>query len=377
MIGKWENKGFSLASAAEGQDKEDANAILVDPLFLKAKKGDAACAKMLWKREWNRNAVLNEERLAAALEPGKTPVFISVPGTSRQNQIPPTAVAWLSEKVGRHALYLNGDRYFMPLHNSMMKTIAKGERVFHPRVFQAMPGVFERIQKAVPNAQFFVVEDMLTTGNSAHSFQRFLAKNGLFVSGMIAMKGEYEAIVHPNLVKKIDKFFKKNGIAVDANAFCAELTGKEAQTIAFQTTAIYQNADDEHRVLLKNLFEKVADVKVNGNIQLLPETEKAAWQLSQYLEQKKQKGKEKEHGQVQIENSQTHLASKSISAILQTAAQNPAGGRSTSHLNRKAADGNYASENGVRDNKNNQQSAGNPVRKTGSGTVTFDRDGGR
>lgn len=283
MVDKWKDDGFTLATVDGGTHRGDANAILVDPLFKEAKNNNKDSAIKLWQQEWDRGAAENETRLKLALEKGKVPVFISVPGTSRKNQIPPTAAAFLAEKSGEDSRFINGDKYFLPIHTSMMKSIPKGERLFHPRVYEARHNVFKAIQEAVPNAQFFIVEDLLTTGNSAHSFQRFLEKNGFNVRGVIAMKGEYEPAVPPKLVKRIDKFFKENNIQVDAGKLCVEITGKEAQTLAFQTVAEYQKADPVHQQLFRDLFETLYEIKVNDNHRLLIKMDQLGSQLADYL----------------------------------------------------------------------------------------------
>ena len=105
MIKGWQDKGFTLASVGDGTNRGDANAILVDPLFKEAKSGNKKSAALLWRREWERGSSENITRLKLALEEGKIPVFISVPGTSKKNQIPPTAAEfWPSNRVKGHAL---------------------------------------------------------------------------------------------------------------------------------------------------------------------------------------------------------------------------------------------------------------------------------
>ena len=293
-MSQWVNHGFSLDGGHNSTDSQDANAILIDPLFKKAKNDDKEAAASLWEREWNRNAGENERRLSEATAGAQEVIFISVPGTSRKNRIPLAAAEFLALKVGNRARFINGDRAFIPVHTSMMKSISRGERIFHPRVFETTRSVFKTIRETWPNARFFVVEDLLTTGNSAHSFQRYLEKNGLNISGMIAMKGEYEPNVAPNLVKKIDKFFKQNDIPVNAEKLSRELTGKEAQTLAFQVAAQYKKADLEHQNLFRKLFETLYDIRVNDNHKALPEMNRLSADLSRYL-QSNQKRKEEQH----------------------------------------------------------------------------------
>ena len=314
-MANWVNHGFTLDGGSGASDRSDANAILIDPLFKGAKNNNKEDAEKLWQREWDKNAGQNKKRLLEATADCDTVVFISIPGTSRKNRIPLTAASHLSCIVGDKARFINGDLAFLPIHTSMMKSIPRGERVFHPRVFEAHHSVFKAIRETCPHARFFVVEDLLTTGNSAHSFQRFLEKNGLPVYGVIAMKGEYEPNVPDNLIKKIDNFFKKNDIPIDSKKLAQELTEKEAQTIAFQITAQFKNADDEHKTLFKKLFQTLYDIRVNNNHHALPEMDRLGLLLTDYLIKTKEVSHEQSHHKTNSDP--IHFPQKTVSKILE------------------------------------------------------------
>ena len=353
-MASWINHGFTLDGGSGASDRSDANAILIDPLFKGAKSNNKDDAVKLWQREWDKNAEQNKQRLLDATADCDNIVFISVPGTSRKNRIPLTAASHLSRILGEKARFINGDLAFLPLHTSMMKSIPRGERVFHPRVFEAHHSVFKAIHETCPKARFFVVEDLLTTGNSAHSFQRFLEKNGLSVYGVIAMKGEYQPNVPDNLTKKLDKFFKKNNIDIDASKLAQELTEKEAQTIAFQITAQFKNADDEHKMLFKKLFQTLYDIRVNNNHHALPEIDRLGLLLTNYLNQTKEVSHEQSHTQT---NSDTILLPQvSVSKILEKhserSADKPVTGRTTQN-------GPTAPTGRLRDNRENEGSTRN------------------
>ena len=68
--------GFSIF------DKKHKDEILVDPLFVRAKKGDARAAQELIEQYWTDQKT---EELKSILLPDRQPVFFSVPGTSRLN----------------------------------------------------------------------------------------------------------------------------------------------------------------------------------------------------------------------------------------------------------------------------------------------------
>ncbi len=361
MIKGWQDKGFTLASVGDGTNRGDANAILVDPLFKEAKSGNKKSAALLWRREWERGSSENVTRLKLALEEGKIPVFISVPGTSKKNQIPPTAAEFLAEQSGERARFINGDRYFLSIHTSMMKSIPKGERLFHPRVYEARHDVLKAIRETIPNAQFFIVEDLLTTGNSAHSFQRFLEKNGLEIGGVIAMKGEYEPSVPPKLVKRIDAFFKTNDIHADAGKLCVEITGKEAQTLAFQTVSEYQKADESHQKLLKDLFETLYEIKVNDNHSLLPKMDDLGNQLSEYILNSKKQDKTVEGKEEKNEEKfDTQNATEMPKTMLLARLKENSGRKGDQHdVERAAQNGDYAATKGIRCHESIQESSGN------------------
>ncbi len=377
MLKGFSDKGFTLASVGDGTNRSDANAILVDPLFKEAKDNNKKSAVKLWQREWDQGASENEKRLKVALEKGKVPVFISVPGTSKKNQIPPTAAEFLAEKSGEKARFINGDRYFLSIHTSMMKSILKGERLFHPRVYEAHHNVFKAIQEAIPNAQFFIVEDLLTTGNSAHSFQRFLEKKGLTISGVIAMKGEYDLFIPPNLVKRIDEFFKANDIQVDAEKLCVEITGKEAQTLVFQMASEYRKADKSHQKLFKDLFETLYEIKVNDNHALLPKMDELGQQLSDYLKNSKKKKKTDERKEEQNEEHKKELdtfntTQMSKHPLLERLEENSNRGSGQNDAERSAQNGNNATKEGVRSHADVAKSSGDcsKPKKSGTGIIS-------
>lgn len=363
-MAQWQNNGFSLDGGRGSTHHEDANAILIDPLFKQAKHNDRKSADDLWTREWNRNPEENRRRLEQATAGAERVIFISVPGTSRQNQIPLAASQFLAKRVGSNAYFVNGDAHFCVLHTQMMKSIPRGERLFYPRAFEERDGTFAKMKRAFPNARYFVVEDLLTTGNSAHSFQRFLEKNGLPISGMIAMKGEYEPNVPPNLVKKIDKFFKQNDIKIDVEKLSHELTGKEAQTLAFQVSSQFKKADDEHKQLFRKLFETLYDIRVNSRFDLLQRMDQLSHDLSTYLRKEEQiKERKDEKGREEI-NSQVPVQKISISESLE---RNSAGRVARPDTGRETGIGGGTAKAGLRDDKANEGSAGSglPEQKNG------------
>ena len=357
-MAEWQNNGFSLDGGQGSTHQEDANAILIDPLFKQAKHNDRESADALWAREWNRNPEENQKRLQQATAGAERVIFISVPGTSRQNQIPLAASQFLAKQVGSQAYFVNGDARFYVLHTQMMKSIPRGERLFYPRAFEEREGTFALMKKAFPNARYFVVEDLLTTGNSAHSFQRFLEKNGVPISGMIAMKGEYEPNVPPNLVKKIDKFFKQNNIQINAEKLSKELTGKEAQTLAFQVSSQFKKADEAHQQLFRKLFETLYEIRVNSRFELLQRMDKLSHDLSTYL-RKDEQTKERKDEQKR-EEINTQMSSEKIS-ISESLERNSAGRITRSDIGRTAGNGERAAETGIRDNKADEKSAGSTL----------------
>lgn len=240
-------------------DSAQQNMLLIDPDFLAAKDGDGAAAEKIVDK------LLTDEKfeqIRQMIDPHRPTVFISMPGTSRRNQIPPTFAKRLADKTGQH--FVNGDEHFMPLHHKMMKKLGRGERMFNPRLYKPFKeDFFARMKQAYPDAKIVVVEDIFTTGASVNSFVRLLSKNGFNAQSVIGLGGDTDISPTPKLIDKLDKKFKGAGLVVDGVRLGQELTRSEAETLI---TTSYKEPPEIFNLMQKRL-RLLYDVKVNGNFE--------------------------------------------------------------------------------------------------------------
>lgn len=276
-------------------DKKHKDEILVNPLFIKAKNGNAKAAEELITSLWTDEKTTELKNL---LDKNKEPVFISMPGTSRKNQLPIVYAKFLStltQKMGGR--YIVGDEHILSLHTSMMKSINNEDRLFSPRLYEASsPDFFTSLKEQCPNAQFILVEDILTTGASANTFRRFMEKNGIQLDQIFALKGNTELSPSTSEILKLQKMGKKCGLYqegknLDFIALGKELTSSEINTLSFHFLGQkYQFANKKIKQLMRFLLFCLYDIKVNNNLD-------AIWRLERISEliKRKEKQHEKEH----------------------------------------------------------------------------------
>ncbi len=265
--------GFSIF------DKKHKDEILVDPLFVRAKKGDARAAQELIEQYWTDQKT---EELKFILLPDRQPVFFSVPGTSRLNQVPLALARFMAKKTREHhSLYLIGDEHIASLHTSMMKSLKNGDRLMAPRLYEAYdPQFFRRINEIVPNAQLILVEDILTTGTSVNTFRRFLEHNGLHVDRIAALKGDTQISPTQAELDKLQKMAQKvhlmeDGSSIDIRKLGAELTHAEVVSLSYHYLGErYRKADKATKRLMRRQLACLYDVKVNHHYESAQKLEK-------------------------------------------------------------------------------------------------------
>ncbi len=269
-------------------DKKHKDEILVDPLFLRAKKGDAKAAEALIEKFWTEDKT---QELKSLLDKDKKTVFFSVPGTSRLNQIPVVLARFLAKKTSEYAsLYLIGDEHIASLHTSMMKSVKNGDRLMSPRLYEAYDlSFFDRLKKAVPNAQIILVEDIVTTGSSVNTFRRFLEHQGLEVDCIAAVKGDTQLSPTFAELQKLEKMAKKVGldnINFDIKELGAELTHSEVVSLSYQYLGEkYRRSAEPIRRLMRHQLGCLYQVKVNHQYEAAKKMEL----LSQLIIRREQK----------------------------------------------------------------------------------------
>ncbi len=212
--------------------KKDVDGLLNDPLFEAGKTGDVQSAERLIAERWTPEKTAE---LKAILDADRPPLFLSMPGTSHKNQIPGAFARHLQkvfedivypENLG--SLWINSDTHVVPLHNTMMKIVKRGDRIFFPRFYEEnKKAPFLKALRRV--SQFYevvLVEDALTTAASAYTYKRFLERNGIYVSTIVGMKGEANLSVNQKEIQKAESFAKDCGMTADMSFFGRELPQK-------------------------------------------------------------------------------------------------------------------------------------------------------
>lgn len=228
-------------------DKRDKDELLVTDDFLKGKQNDAAAAKRLIDMLCSKDFF---ERALARFDTSKPLIFLTIPSTSHQNQVPialaQSFVKYAAEK-GLRAHYVVADEYINTLHAMMMKSIKSHlHRAFAVRVFEeSQPGFLTAFQKLSQNAQVILTDDVLTTGASLNTFKRFLDKNDIQSVGVVGLKGTQSISPRPVDILKLANQIKTFAPSVDGIALGKELSMSELGAVRAYLSNVshtYQNA---------------------------------------------------------------------------------------------------------------------------------------
>ncbi len=245
-------------------DKKHTDSLLVDPLFLRAKQGDRQAAFDLIQKLWT----FDKTRQALAITQRRPTVFISVPGTSRRNQIPPVFAEFLADVTEQS--FLIGDEYVASLHATMMKSVKNSNRLMRPRMYEPYEKrFFDQLRAVVGNGQkqVILVEDVVTTGSSVNSFRRFLEKNGIPVAGIFGVKGDYDIVPSTSEIQKLQKIATRAGISVDMEKLGQELSKSEVISLTYQFLAEkYKAVSVREQRLMRHQLRCLYEIKVNQNL---------------------------------------------------------------------------------------------------------------
>lgn len=245
--------------------KKNKDELLVNPLFERAKKGDADAAVQLIQELWTEDKTQELRRL---ILPERPPIFFSVPGTSRLNQVPIAYARFLAQQTQEYgSTYLVGDEYISSLHTSMMKSVKNGNRLMSPRLYEPFDETFfDRLRHYAESSQIILVEDVLTTGSSVNTFRRFLEHNDIPVSCIIGVKGDTDICPTLPELTKLEKLAKKAGIdTIDWIALGQELTRSELTALTFQYIGDrYKRADEPLRCLMRRQLYYLSELKTKG-----------------------------------------------------------------------------------------------------------------
>lgn len=245
--------------------KKNKDELLVNPLFERAKKGDAEAASQLIQDLWTDDKT---EELCRLILPERPAIFFSVPGTSRLNQVPIAYARFLARQTQEYgSTYLVGDEHIAALHRSMMKSVKNGNRLMSPRLYEPFDQTFfERLRHYAEVSQIILVEDVLTTGSSVNTFRRFLEHNDVPVSCIIGVKGDTDICPTESELKKLEKIGKKAGIEnIDWIALGQELTRTELTALTFQYIGDrYGHADKALKALMRRQLYYLSELKTKG-----------------------------------------------------------------------------------------------------------------
>ena len=245
-------------------DKKHTDSLLVDPLFLRAKQGDRQAAFDLIQKLWT----FDKTRQALAITQRRPTVFISVPGTSRRNQIPPVFAEFLADVTEQS--FLIGDEHVASLHATMMKSVKNSNRLMRPRMYEPYEKrFFDQLRAVVGNGQrqVILVEDVVTTGSSVNSFRRFLEKNGIPVAGIFGVKGDADIVPSTSEIQKLQKIATRAGITVDMEKLGQELSKSEVISLTYQFLAEkYKAVPARVQRLMRHQLRCLYEIKVNQNL---------------------------------------------------------------------------------------------------------------
>lgn len=189
-----------------------------------AKSGDAAAALRVVESVWTPDQT---KALAARLDPAKGTLFVSVPSSTGQNELPKALGRYLAQRLG--GKFEEGDTYFTAEHEAPVKGIPPHERPFAIRKYH--PDGKITLQQAALGRNVVVTEDVFTTGASAKAFVRALNESGIHVDSVAGIMGDARLDPEPQLVSKLARTLRNAGIGVKAKDLAALLSKGEVNVI--------------------------------------------------------------------------------------------------------------------------------------------------
>ena len=165
-------------------------------------------------------------------------LFITVPSTSGDNQIPRALGAFLAEKYGTACV--NSDEYVDTEHEERSISVDNDKRFLYARFYVMKKSKAEELQalahytnekgEKMPK-RVVIVEDVLTTGSSAYTFARFLHKNGIQPTHVVAVKGDPDISPRREDLLALQTAAKKQGLTLDMIRLGVELARSEITSL--------------------------------------------------------------------------------------------------------------------------------------------------
>ena len=165
--------------------------------FKAAKNGDGDAARRVVAAQWTPRKT---ELLKETLPPGKDPVFLTQPSSSRTNQIPITLACLIKEQMGKGKVLI-GDAFFDVGHDFEVKNLSLNERIYKKRVY--VPFDIEALKEKINHRPIVLVEDVLSSAGSLRDLARVLSDNDLPIESAAALMGENRLTVDLKSAEKL------------------------------------------------------------------------------------------------------------------------------------------------------------------------------
>ena len=219
-----------------------------------AKSGDPDAAMRVVESVWTPDRTA---ALAARLDPAKGTLFVSVPSTTGQNELPKVLGRYLAQQLD--GVFEDGDAYFTAEHKAPVKGISPQKRPFAIRKYQPVERTALRQAAQVRNV--VVTEDVFTTGASAKAFVRALNESGIHVDSVAGIMGDARLDPEPQLVSKLARTLRNAGIGVKAKDL-AWLLSKGEVNVIIQN--IHGARTDNERYELARQLQGLLDERTPG-----------------------------------------------------------------------------------------------------------------
>ena len=226
------------------------------PEWWLGKMGDVEAAGKLVEQAWAaRQSSLLKEKLS-----GKSPLLLTVPGTSGQNMVTLALADLIQKDLGGTVIV--GDDLFRHVEMRQIKYVAKKDRIFLARRFEARADVsFLREQPLV------LVEDVISSGITVFSFAKMLQRQGIQPLAIVTFMGKDKLIPEPQLVSKLQAALKRGNSGIRAKDFAELLTRVEAQEIIDMANEASKDGNNGIAGTIQRIFDIKTSVFVEGSTQ--------------------------------------------------------------------------------------------------------------
>lgn len=198
----------------------------------RAKQGDFNAGLRIIKSLWSDK---KSQQLFDSIK-GKDIILVSQPSTTGKNILPFALACYLIKAIDEFNVALclgkkgtikivNGDDYFISIHNQAAKDISRNKRVFYPRKF--LPKDPESFTQKIQGKSVYITEDILNTGGSVKSFSQELREMNCNVEGVFAIMGDKRLTLYQKTAERLNFALQSKGYKFSVTEF-GEITRAEA-----------------------------------------------------------------------------------------------------------------------------------------------------